>query len=528
MRKPVWNFGDGNYAYEDNPSHQYNAPGYYEVTLTISDSLQSCVSTWVEYIFVGEADCNADFSWSQNESSLTVDFTDQSTGDISYWFWSFGDGNYSELASPQHTYSSPGDYQVALFVADSLSVCSDFIETWITVEMGEQCMAGFEFSLDTLNNTPHVYQFTNTSTGNYTHWLWDFGDGNYSEEMNPTHTYEEAGEYQVCLEIVSNDSSSCSDYFCDSLSTLTYYNFGGHAFLGNYPLNVEEDDSANMAVASLYRKIDNQWHLMDTREFWKFGYYWFVEKPEGEYIIRTDLLPESVDYGYYTPTYSPDTRFWENANSFHLINSEDFAVDVRLWELAEMESGIGKISGNIRGDGSCIGELGTHGALVYLLNSLDEIVAFTYADELGYFEFNGVGYGTYSVRSEITGKLSTILTVELTATESDALGLDLQVNCNSVVGLEELTQLQNWNLESIYPQPASEIIYIELQQTQTNDLQIELFNINGNRIQQSKIYNSEGLSRTQINLEGLTPGLYLLRVSDLNDASYITRKIIVK
>jgi len=35
-------------------------------------------------------------------------------------------------------------------------------------------------------------------------WLWDFGDGDISTEQNPTHIYEEAGEYDVFLE-ASND-----------------------------------------------------------------------------------------------------------------------------------------------------------------------------------------------------------------------------------------------------------------------------------------------------------------------------------
>ena len=34
----TWNFGDGNYSYEKNPSHQYADDGTYEVTLTIRDN----------------------------------------------------------------------------------------------------------------------------------------------------------------------------------------------------------------------------------------------------------------------------------------------------------------------------------------------------------------------------------------------------------------------------------------------------------------------------------------------------------
>ncbi len=41
--------------------------------------------------------------------------------------------------------------------------------------------------------------FTDESANTPTQWMWDFGDGNSSEEQNPTHTYEASGEYEVCL-----------------------------------------------------------------------------------------------------------------------------------------------------------------------------------------------------------------------------------------------------------------------------------------------------------------------------------------
>ena len=53
--------------------------------------------------------------------------------------------------------------------------------------------------------------FTGSATGGTPpyFWLWDFGDGNISDEQNPTHVYYTPGNYTVILTVIddSNDSS---------------------------------------------------------------------------------------------------------------------------------------------------------------------------------------------------------------------------------------------------------------------------------------------------------------------------------
>lgn len=46
---------------------------------------------------------------------------------------------------------------------------------------------------------PLTVQFTNTSTGSFTSFLWDFGDGNTSASENPSNTYSSVGTYTVTL-----------------------------------------------------------------------------------------------------------------------------------------------------------------------------------------------------------------------------------------------------------------------------------------------------------------------------------------
>ena len=61
--------------------------------------------------------------------------------------------------------------------------------------------------------SPLTVAFTDTRTGSPTHWFWDFGDGFYSTDQNPSHIYTEDGDYTVSLLTFDNTSSSTINGF---------------------------------------------------------------------------------------------------------------------------------------------------------------------------------------------------------------------------------------------------------------------------------------------------------------------------
>lgn len=54
-----------------------------------------------------------------------------------------------------------------------------------------------DFDINTSNDP--TFDFTDMSKYNPTSWSWNFGDGNTSTLQNPTHTYANLGQYNVCL-----------------------------------------------------------------------------------------------------------------------------------------------------------------------------------------------------------------------------------------------------------------------------------------------------------------------------------------
>lgn len=58
-------------------------------------------------------------------------------------------------------------------------------------------------------------QFTNLSYYNPDMYLWDFGDGHYSEEKDPNHVYDDEGVFNVCLKV---ENEFGVDTFCQTIN----------------------------------------------------------------------------------------------------------------------------------------------------------------------------------------------------------------------------------------------------------------------------------------------------------------------
>src|SRR5208337_3856697 len=140
---------------------------------------------------------------------LAVQFTDTSTGSPTSWFWSFGDGTYSNAESPVHTYLTAGHYQVVMAAINSVGQ-SQSQPTIITVNPGGSVPVA-QFTANPITGTaPLSVQFTDTSTGSPTSWYWSFGDGTYSTQESPVHTYSTAGYYQVVMAAINSAGQSQS------------------------------------------------------------------------------------------------------------------------------------------------------------------------------------------------------------------------------------------------------------------------------------------------------------------------------
>ncbi|MBV6441436.1 MAG: PKD domain-containing protein [Haliscomenobacteraceae bacterium CHB4] len=188
----LWNFGDGQTSNATNPTHTYANDGTYTVTLSATNA---CGTTTATQTVVIVTPPTAGFSASPTSgcAPLTVQFTNQSSPNVTSWNWQFpgGSPSSSSAQNPVVVYNMAGTYSVTLTVSNAAGSNTATQTNYITVNAAPT--AGFTSSVDSLTAT-----FTNTSN-NATSYLWNFGDGQTSNATNPVHTYEEDGNYTVTL-----------------------------------------------------------------------------------------------------------------------------------------------------------------------------------------------------------------------------------------------------------------------------------------------------------------------------------------
>jgi len=245
-----WTFGDGGTSSAQNPSHTYAAAGTYTVSLTASGPGGSNTQTRLDYVTASPPAPTAGFAATPTTGTapLTVAFTDSSSGSITSYSWTFGDGGTSSLQNPSHTYNAAGTYTASLTVTGAGG--SDTASATITVNAPAP-VASFTAS-PTSGIAPLSVSFTDTSSGTITARAWDFGDGGVSSASNPSHTYTSAGTYTVSL-TVSGPGGSDTQTQAGLITVATpppTAAFGATPTSGAAPLAVSFTDLSSGSITS--------------------------------------------------------------------------------------------------------------------------------------------------------------------------------------------------------------------------------------------------------------------------------------
>ena len=209
-----WTFGNGNtFTTVGSPmaSQTYTANGTYTVNLFFLTAPSCSAATTQTILITNATGCalNANFSIS-NTGNGSYHFNNTSTGTnaSTHYYWTFGDGALSTLASPNHTYATGGNYLVTLTDSNSVS-CID-----THTMMLNACVKSFSYSTGPngqlfLTNTTAGTTSLSTLSWTITNGTFTHGSGlagsNYSLSVPANGVYT-VGMYisSPCLGVVFN------------------------------------------------------------------------------------------------------------------------------------------------------------------------------------------------------------------------------------------------------------------------------------------------------------------------------------
>ncbi|HEY2973146.1 MAG TPA: PKD domain-containing protein [Pyrinomonadaceae bacterium] len=235
----AWDFGDAGTSSEQNPAHEYAAPGSYLVMLTVTDD--SGLTASHQLLYHAEPPLLADFAISPmvaHEGEESIRFTDMTrllVQPTNLHEWDFADGSllasfYAPLAS--HTFPDSGTYNVTLRLgadngvryAVSRQIQILNLAPSVVLDPGDTVVWG-----ELWTSVPKISDPSPIDRQSL-QGAWDFGDGQTSLCLNcnnlsgtVTHSYDLPGVYNATLMVTDKDGgigSTTATYTVNKRPTL--------------------------------------------------------------------------------------------------------------------------------------------------------------------------------------------------------------------------------------------------------------------------------------------------------------------
>ena len=206
----LWLLGGGNTLLDSVVNHSPGTIGFHPVTLVVQTTFGCFDSITQEVLILPSPTANFGFENACEKNEIAF-FTDSSsfTDPPMSWSWDLGDGTRTSQRSPAHIYQQPGSYQVKMVLTNRQG-CSDSLEKSIQIwplpkalfQAGPACEE---------DSVPFTNQSSIGAPSSLSRFEWTFGDGNTSLENNPSHLFQQEGDYYSRLIAISDQG--CRDSF---------------------------------------------------------------------------------------------------------------------------------------------------------------------------------------------------------------------------------------------------------------------------------------------------------------------------
>ncbi|MAY84321.1 MAG: hypothetical protein CMP59_09345 [Flavobacteriales bacterium] len=264
-----WDFGDPSTLADTsrltNPSYTYPDTGLYTITLIANPGLRCSDTTTKDFLVYEQLNPQIEVDGLFCEDSNSIDFiaggSYESYATIS---WNFGPSasiSTSNLDTVRNVqFSGPlNSFTVDLQVDQD--ICTE--NRSIVIQLDPNPVAVFQLDIDEICAPFPVIFSDQSNVFGPADFIWSFGDGDSAFVRNPTHIYQQNGDYEVVLEVRTTDFCIDTVQFRDSVFASRSFspnqiNFDYSPKSGCPPLVVSFSDSSDyIGSAQYFWDLDN-------------------------------------------------------------------------------------------------------------------------------------------------------------------------------------------------------------------------------------------------------------------------------
>ncbi|MBK6267018.1 PKD domain-containing protein [Marivirga sp. S37H4] len=476
----LWDFGipgrNDDLSTLANPQFTFPEPGTYNVNLQVTTA-DGCVSEGQKIITVQPIP-QPGFSYEAKCVGNTILFESNTSNNISSHYWELqnnaGEVLQVGLASDfSYQFLTAGDYSLK-YRQQNQQLCSNEYEETISILPRPE--PSFAFG-QACKGLPVTFENTSSLFGNnVAQYNWKMGNIATLNEENPTFTFEETGNYEVMLEVIT--SSGCMESTTQTITVnpLPDVSFDIPQEIGAYPfpLNIEVDEEV------------------------EFSYEWTIN---GAMVSTETILQDTLsEQGNYIIGLNVTNSFGCTSSTFRQLNVRAPELDIALSNLRIVPQGDFT---------NFVITLSNKGSLVPDYIDLD------------------VDLGKFSVTERVERIIYPGNTVNyalsLSLSESQLKGLNricLSANVVSSVFVEEkknnnraCTNLEDaFKVLDIYPNPAKSMVQIPVILPENGDVFISIEQSDGKQNAQLVYPLESGYNELKLERGNLKAGIYFIRI----------------
>jgi gliding motility-associated-like protein len=183
------------------------AIGSATITYTVNGSVSCPGSDLATFLVTVNQAAAVSFTANQTNGCVPLTVTLTSSSNSGSCVWDIGNGQTLSGCTATYTFTQPGCYDISLI--SSNNGCASTVTENDVVCVESNPIASFSSSVTIFDELIEGVNFSNSSTG-ATAYMWNFGDGQSSTDINPFHTFTEAtnGAY---VELIAYSQSGCAD-----------------------------------------------------------------------------------------------------------------------------------------------------------------------------------------------------------------------------------------------------------------------------------------------------------------------------